>query len=265
MKRLVERIYEEETAIFYASAVGVIGILVLGLLFLVDDTTVLGINRWIKPIKFFASAVIFIFTTGVFLIFLREKPYFKKTISYGVIVAMAVELFLIVMQAARGTTSHFNVAEPFDAAIYSVMGIMIGINTLLIVELLLLYLFEEPDLDVVVNWGVRLGIVVFVLGSLQGGYLASQTGHTVGDRDGGPGLPFLSWSTVAGDLRVAHFLGLHAYQIVPLFALLVSGFPSGKRVGLLLVFGFAFIYLGFFAYVFIQALNGNPFPQGIFS
>jgi hypothetical protein len=69
---------------------------------------------------------------------------------------------------------------------------------------------------------IRYSIVIFLVGNAIGGYMLARGSHTVGAADGGPGLPFVNWSVIAGDLRIAHFIAIHAIQIVPLFAYILA-------------------------------------------
>jgi hypothetical protein len=222
-----------------------------------DSRIVTGLNPWIKPIKFAASIAIYTATIAWLLPHVRDAGRAKAFIRWGVAIAMLIEMACIALQAARGTTSHFNFVTPLDAAIFSVMGLGIAVNTVLLLLLFQLFLTHPNRIAPPYLWGIRLGLLVIILGSLEGALMIVRGGHTVGAADGGPGLPFVDWSTRAGDLRVAHALGLHALQVFPLFGWAVSG-RVGPRAGTLLVFFFALAWIAIAAWLFAQAMSGRP-------
>jgi hypothetical protein len=238
------------------------GAFVLGLG--VDDRILLGVSPWLKPFKFAVSITIYVWTVAWLLGDVRAgSPAAARAISVGTSVAMLVEIACIALQSLRGTTSHFNDKTAFDSGVFGLMGFMILLNTLLAAALLFLYFTVPTDLPPPYVWAVRLGLVVFLFGSSVGPMMVSRGAHAVGVPDGGPGLPLVNWSTKGGDLRVAHALGLHALQILPLtaWALLQAGRLNGSQQTAA-VFGVAALYALVAVAVLRQALAGHPLWPG---
>lgn len=165
---------------------------------------------------------------------------------------MFFENGLIIFQAFRGTTSHFNVKTATDALIFQLMGVFILVFIIAII-LICIDFFRQREFNIPPGyvWGIRLGILFFIVFSLEGGMMLGLLKHTVGADDGTPGLPVLNWSKQYGDLRIAHFLGIHALQILPL-----TGFylVNSKQKMILT----ASVYFVVVMFVFIQALQGIP-------
>jgi hypothetical protein len=229
-----------------------------------DPRQVLGLNPWVKPMKFAASIAIYVWTLGWLLRHLPGLPRMKRVVRYGVSAIMFVEIGLITLQGARGVRSHFNTDTQTDAAIFIVMGTAILMNTLLAFAVFFQFLWQEVRLPPAYLTGIRLGFALFVFGSLEGVVMILNAGHAVGVADGGPGLTLLNWSTEGGDLRAAHAAGLHALQVLPLTGYAVSRWLDRlpRPAQLALVMAAAFVYLGAFAWLFREAIAGRPLLGG---
>ncbi|WP_223190735.1 hypothetical protein [Nonomuraea terrae] len=257
----------------FTAAMTALSVVFLALV-LLDPRTLDGFPIWVKPLKFAVSFALYSFTWA-WLLSLRHRAgrvsWWMGTVLVG---AGVIEVALIAFQAARGRHSHFNESTPLDGAIWIAMGVTIGL--LMIANLVAAILvITERQTDLVNTWTVRLGVVISTLGVSSGGLMVTgvpgQTwaenfagAHTVGVADGGPGLPLVGWSTEAGDLRIAHFVGMHALQLLPLFAMLLAALSARwavlraeeVRARLVLVAGLA--YGGLFLLVLWQALRGQP-------
>ena len=212
--------------------------LIFGLLSLFDERQVLGLNVWLKPLKFSLAIAIYAFTIDWFLRLSDLKPNVKRLVALLSAVCMVVEVAIITGQAWRGQASHFNNSSLLNGILFAVMGLFIYTNTAMVGYLLFRF-FRQSNIagfPASLLWSIRWGTAMFMVGCLEGGLMVLNKAHTVGAADGGAGLPFLNWSVNAGDLRIAHFVGLHALQLLPLVTYGLIRFgraPSVGRVGVM--------------------------------
>ena len=234
-----------------------LAIVFTGLLFL-DGRTLAGRNVWTKPWKFATSIAVFTATLGWILPSLSLTDRVERVVTAIVGSAMTVEIALIATQAARGVASHFNDSTPLDTAIFAVMGVTITISSAVVAYVLWRVFRRPPDLAPAYLWGIRLGMLVFLIASAEGWVMISQSGHAVGAA-GGAGLPLVNWSMSGGDLRVAHFVGLHALQVLPFTGYLAATWGRlSARGSLIVVGGVATLYGGVTLVAFLQAVAGHP-------
>lgn len=229
----------------------------------IDDRMLNGINIWIKPAKFLVSTALHLATLAVLLRLLEtgwRMAWPTTALGIGAVIATAYENAYIILQAARGRHSHYNSDTAWEAAAYSIMGVgavyLIGVAGILGAVILIRSRTNiGPGLKHGAAWGLMIGFVAtFVIGGYLGG---APTGYVVdGERIDAHGLPIVGWSTQSGDLRVAHFFGLHMMQALPILGWLADRVRIAPKttVGIGIVVGMTAV-IG----TFVQALNGQPF------
>jgi len=242
--------------LFWIGAAMMLTLIVCVLISIGDTRTILGLNPWIKPMKFLTSITIFLWTVAWFMPETQGSGAsgFSRIVRWTIGSAMIIEIVCIIIQSARGTTSHFNQQSAFDIAIFAVMGMTIFFNTLAMMLFLWIIRRDTPSHRAGYIWGIRLGVAIFLLASFQGGLIIFNNAHTVGAPDGGAGLPFVNWSTTAGDLRVAHFFGMHAMQALPLLGFFLD---KSKVPGRNPVIAVSILWLAVMGGLLMLALQGR--------
>ncbi len=236
-----------------------------------DRRLILGISPWIKPMKFELSVIAYLLTITLLLHGVRwhrsmaEGQGWQRSrllLSRVFATAMTIENTLIALQSARGVRSHMNYTTPLDGALFGIMGVFILVNTIAVAWLLWMWSTSEVRSPAAVTWGVRLGLLTLLAGSMEGFLIVANGGHTVGAQDGLAGLPFVNWSSGHGDLRVAHFFALHALQLLPLAGLFLSTTRLQRAGQMVCLFVFTGLYLSGVWWSFAQAMKGQPVLGG---
>jgi hypothetical protein len=220
------------------------------------------VNPWIKPIKFSISFATYVWTASLFFLFLKPPSWQAKLARRATAVSVIVEMFLLGVQAWR-TAQPYSSQSFSDIAISQTVTAMVFVHTVVMLWILVLCCGDRARTkvaDLTLVAAIRDSIVIFLVGNAVGGYMLARGSHTVGASDGSQGLPFVNWSVIAGDLRIAHFIAVHAIQIVPLFAYLLlqmAPIPALKRRRLA-AFGVSAGVMLVVLATFIQAALGHP-------
>jgi hypothetical protein len=231
-----------------------------------DSRTVNGIDVWTKPLKFEFSLVFFFGTLAWFWGYLpAERTRGRILNAYALASAALIflEVAYMIIQSARGVASHFNQSTPLEAVLFALMGIAAVIFTLFPVALgVTLARSGHLDLAPAFRLSVILGLILtFVLGGVAALFIVGNGGHWVSapHTDAG-GFPVFGWTRQGGDLRVAHFLGIHAMQILPLAGWFIAR-ARPNATGLVWLAAAALSALT--VYALIEALSGEPFLGSI--
>ncbi len=250
---------------------------------LVDDRVLVGAPIWFKPFKFAVSFAAYGLTLAWMLSRLTTPSRTARWAAHTVVVAGLVEMAIITGQTIRGRRSHFNVETPLDRGLFATMGVTVAVLWVATLVLAVL-LFRARLGDRAATWAIRLGLLIALAGLLLGGLMVTPTpdqeaagalrtalgAHSIGVPDGGPAMPLIGWSTTGGDLRIPHFVGMHALQALPLFLYGIEALAGrftrlrDERVRLRLVLVAAGTTTALLALVTWQALRGQALihPDG---
>ncbi len=222
-----------------------------------DQRALDGVAVWVKPAKFALSFLVHFATLAIIVACMSpENAPLRIVEAVGRVMAAVfiAEMAYVIFQAAQAQHSHFNDTTSFHTAMFSLMGL--GAVVLIALPVVIAWCAKRnsafgPATQSGIWWGA---IISFVLTVIIGGYLGGNGSHFVGNQSNPElALPFFGWSTEVGDLRPAHFLSLHALQVLPLIGLWADRTDQGIPI----IWAAGFIYSALTVALFIQALSGQ--------
>lgn len=239
----------------------------------VDPRIITGAPAWLKPFKFAISTAVYSLTLAWIFQFLTDWPRVRRIVGWTTAIVFVLEVAIIDVQAWRGTTSHFNVSTPLDRVLFVVMGAAILLQTFVSVGVAVA-LWRQRFAHRALGWALRLGMTLTIAGALTGPLMTVPTdaqlanaraggpmtivgAHSVGGVDGGAGVPVTGWSRVHGDVRVPHFIGLHAVQVLALIAIGLRRWRRPEAVRVRVVLAAAASYASLFLLLLWEALRGK--------
>jgi hypothetical protein len=239
----------------------------------IDSRVITGAPAWLKPFKFAISTAVYSLTLAWIFRWLTDWPRMRRIVGWTTAIVFVLEVVIIDLQAWRGTTSHFNLSTPLNQVLVATMGIAIMVQTFVSVAVAVA-LWRQRFADPALGWALRLGMTVTIVGAMTGalmtrptdaqladarasGHITTAGAHSVGGVDGGPGVPVTGWSREHGDVRVPHFIGLHAIQALALIAIALRQWKRPEAARVRLVLAAAASYASLFLVLLWEALLGT--------
>ena len=206
-----------------------------------DHRLIREVGVWVKPMKFMLSTALFALTTVWVLKVahsdLDQMPVYPWIVALLLLTSL-FEVVYISYQASQGSASHYNVSDPFHAFMFGVMAVAAVGLTFSQAWLAWEIWQEQKGADLrVETLGVILGLTMtFVLSTISGFMLGGNQPPS------GQGIPIVGWHLYK-DIRPAHFLGVHAQQLIPLWGLIAAKFMGTFSTAGLLIGAFLYVML----------------------
>lgn len=251
MRLFLPELYKRNTLLFWMGWVHfVMFFFCLGLLSF-NHSLIAGENAWAKPARYFLSSGISIWTFGWFIYHINSKTQIK-VISWLIAMSLLFETTTIFIQSYRGVPSHFNNSDPFNSMMNGLMIIFMLVFLITVIYITILF-FNQKKMPISQHytWGLRMGLLIFTIFSVTGIIMFAKMTHSIGGNDANSGMILFNWSLKYGDLRIAHFMGVHSLQIIPI----LSYYLFSKKIQ---VINFSILYFLVTFCFLILALVGIP-------
>jgi hypothetical protein len=246
----IQELKERNETLFYFGFICLLFSILFLILARTTTTQVYGVNSWYKPFKFAFSTLTFAWAMAWYCYYLPD--FNSKLFSWSIIMLLGFEVVYISIMASRGELSHYNLSTPFYGAMFSLMAIAASLATLYTAYVGFLFFKNSfTDLPNYYVWAIRLSIIIFVIFSFEGFAMGSRLSHSIGALNDNSNWFILGWSRTVGDLRVSHFIGMHALQVLPILSFFVLK-NTKLTIGLSIMYGLLALM------TLVQALKGKP-------
>jgi hypothetical protein len=250
MFSFIQNLILRNPTLFYFDLICLVAALIFLVLTRYTTTKVFNVSAWYKPFKFAFSTFLYAWAMAWYCYYLPD--FNIGLFNWSIILLLGFEIIYIAIQANRGQLSHFNLSTPVYATLYSLMAIAASLVTIYTAYIALLFFKGSfPNLPEYYLWSIRLGLLIFVIFSFQGFLMGSRLNHSVGAQNDNSNWFIVGWSKTVGDLRVAHFIGMHAMQVIPFISYYVL-----KNTTLTIIV--SLFYAAIAISTLIQALQGKP-------